>query len=56
MRATYLKPTEISGVYARFTVMTQTNYVDYVIGKNQEWRIVGETYSISDYKLIKIGG
>ena len=54
--ATYLKPTEISGVYARFTVMTQTNYVDYVIGKNQEWRIVGETYSISDYKLIKIGG
>ena len=53
--ATYLKPTEISGVYARFTVMTQTNYVDYVIGKNQEWRIVGETYSISDYKLIKIG-
>ena len=54
--ATYLKQTEISGVYAKFTVITKTNYVDYVIGKNQEWRIVGETYSISDYKLINMGG
>ena len=53
--ATYLKPTEISGVYAKFTVMTRTNYVDYVVGKNQEWRIVGETYSVCDYRLISMG-
>lgn len=34
----------------------QANYVDYVVGKNQEWRIAGEAYSITDYKLINIGG